>query len=127
MPSCLEPRCLLWPDHHRIGLQLYVEAQFAGVLQDLKAIAPQQRLPPLMLRKNVPHSASWRMRILDLGGAHLVFAFVIEIAVDATLVALPRDVNMRAQRNALLGRLAVHLFKQTHGTSSLGNRMIRDN
>ena len=125
--EALEPRRLFGPDHHRVGLQLDVEAQLAGVLQNLKAIAAQQRLSAADAEEEGSALGELADRVLDLVGAHLVLAFVVEIAMNAALVAAPGDVQMRAQRNALLRRLPVHLFEQTHGTSLLGNRMIRDN
>ena len=123
----LEPRRFLGADHHRVGLQFYVESEFARVLQNFKAVAPQQRLAAADAEEECAALLELANHVLDLVGAHLVLAFVVEIAVNAALVALPRDVKMRAQRNARGSRLLIHLFEQAHGASLLGNRIVGDN
>src|SRR5208282_2949238 len=55
--------------------------------------------------------------IFDFGRGHLAVVVVIQIAVDATLVATVSDVQMHADRNAQAQGLLVHLCQKAHCAS----------
>jgi hypothetical protein len=80
----------------------------ASVLQDLEAIPPEQWFSSADAQEKSSRISELADHILNLGCRHFAFAIVIEIAMDATLIAAPCDIEVRAQRDALLSRLLRH-------------------
>ncbi len=116
----LEADGFLVADHDGVGLELDVEAEGAGVLEDLEAVAAEEGFAAGDDEEEGAAGGEFVEDALDLGGVHLALDVVVEIAVDAALVAAPGDVEVRAEGDAHCGCFLIHLIEQAHGGSSSG-------
>src|ERR1700722_13717190 len=108
----LNPVRLALMNHHRIGLQLYAERKPARVLSDLEKIAAHQNLASADGQEE--HSGLRHLveQIFDLRRSHLAMIVMIEITMDATLIAAVSQIKLYTQRNAEAQSLRAHLLHQ---------------
>src|SRR5205807_551173 len=89
-------------------------------------ILAQEYLPAAQGEEKGPGFGQLTQDVLDLGRRHLAVVFVIQIAVDAALVAAEGQVDVRAERHAQFESLLIHFLHQTHGPSCYPRCKIRE-
>ena len=107
-------------DHHAIGLDLDVEQQAARVFDDLEEVAAHENFSAAKRKEEDSSVRELVQHVFDLGRGHLAVVVVIQIAVNATLVATVGDVEMHADRDAEPQRLLIHLRQKAHRASGGG-------
>ena len=112
-----QPLRLVLTDHDCVGLHLDIELQLAGVLHQFEKIAAHKDLTAAECQKENAGVRELFENALDLRGCHFPVIVVIEIAVDAALVAAIGDVEMHADRDAQLQGFLIHLIHQAHSAS----------
>ena len=73
----------------------------ARVRQELEEVLPQQQLAAAEDQEQRAGRGELVEDRLDFGGGHLAVVVVIEIAVDAALVAAVGEIELHRERNAL--------------------------
>src|SRR5437879_7660696 len=113
-----EPSRLRLADQHGIGLELDAKSEGSRVFQDFKKILAQENLAAAESENENAGLGHLLEQVLDLGGGHLAVVVVIEIAVNALLVAAVGKIEVRAERHAQPLRPFPHLLhKRAHGRS----------
>ena len=105
---------LFFANEDRVGLELDVEAESAGVLDDFEAVGANQRLAAADGQEEHAGCGELIENMLDFGGGHFAVAGVIEIAVFAALVAAIGDVEMDAQRYTVKHGALIEIGHQAH-------------
>src|SRR6185369_8881874 len=98
--KCSKPLGLMFPDHYRISLHPDVELQVASVLHQFKKIAAHEDLATAECEEEYTGGSELVQDSLYFLRCHFPMIIVIEIAVDATLVAAVGDVKMHTDGNA---------------------------
>src|SRR6266481_6253950 len=105
-----------FPYQHTVGLELDAESPLASMLQNLEEIAPHQYFAAADCEIEDPGICHLVEKVFDFGGAHLAVVVMIQIAMDTTLIAPIRQVQVHAQWNLQLKRLGNHFRHQcAHG------------
>src|SRR5262249_54884068 len=105
-------RLLRLADQDAVRLDLHGKQELPRVLQDIEEVRPQKDLAAADREEEDTGLGKLVQHVLDLGERHLTVIIVIEIAVDAPLVAAVRDVELHAERDAQAERLGAHLLHQ---------------
>ena len=107
-----QARRLRFANHHGIGLQLDAEGQGTGALEDLEEIFAQENLAAAQGQNKYTGLGHFLKQMLNLGGSHFAVIVVIEIAVNALLVAAISKIKLDAERNTQAQRPFAHLLQQ---------------
>src|SRR5580692_3496730 len=104
-------RRLFFLDQDRVGLELHIEGQLARAPYDRKYILAQHRLAAADSQQKYTRIGHLYEQAFDFVVAQFALIVVIEVAMDASLVATPGDVEMNAERDTELDRLGVDVFE----------------
>src|SRR5271170_4761891 len=104
-------------DHNAIGLDLDVEQQPARMFHDFEEVAAHEHFAAAKSEEEDSSIRELVQNTCDLGSRHLAVIVVIQIAVDAALVATIGDVEVHADGDAQPQRLLVHLRQKAHAAS----------
>src|SRR5271156_4048693 len=108
-----DQRGFFFPDQDPVSLEFHIEGQLARAPQDRKNIAAQHRLAAAYSQKEDSRRRHLRHQVFDLFVAHFAQVIVIEVAMDAALVAAPGNVEVNAERDAELDRLGVEVLEDS--------------
>src|ERR1700676_5372123 len=101
---------LFFANQNGIRFQFDTETANASVLQNLEEIPAHQDLTAAQCEKKNARFRKLIQKILDFGGGHLAVIFMIEITMDAPLVATIGQVQLDSERNSQLERFGAHFF-----------------
>ena len=111
-------------DHDRVGLDLDVEQETPGVLDQFKEVAAHKDLAAAEGEKENARLGQLIEHIFDFGGRHLAVVVVVEITMHAALVAAIRDVQVHGEGHAQLKGFLAHLTHQASSGLLRGQRLI---
>ena len=100
------------PHQDRVGLQLDVELQRAGIRQQLEEVLAQQQLAAAEREEQRAGGGELIEDVLDFRRGHLAVVVVIQVAVDAALVAPVGEIEVHRQRNAGVERPIPHVLHE---------------
>src|SRR5580693_9232260 len=87
------------------------------MFDDLEEVAPHKNFSAAKRKEEDTSVRELVQHVFDLGRGHLSVVVVIQIAVNATLIATVGDVQMHADWDTEPQRLLVHLRQQAHRAS----------
>ena len=98
----------LLPDQNSVGLEFYAERAGVRVLQDLEKILAHHDLAAADGQKEDSGIRHLVEQGLDFRGGHLSVIVVVEVAMDAALVAAIGQIQLHAERNVQFEGLGGH-------------------
>src|SRR5206468_9333699 len=117
-PQLRQPVRFFFADHDGVRLDLDAEQQRARMLQQLEEVASQENLAAAEHQKEDSGRGKLIEQIFDLGRGHFAVVVVVEIAVDAPLIAAVSNVQLDAQGDAQFERSCAHFLHQAHDIGS---------
>jgi hypothetical protein len=103
-------RRLRFADQNCIRLELDAKGESACVFKNLKEVFTQKNLATAESQNEDAGFGHLAEQMLDFGCSHLTVIVVIEITVDALLVAAVGEIELRAERHAQPQRPVAHLL-----------------
>ena len=94
-------------------------------MQDFKEIPAHQNFSAAKGEEKYTCIGKLRENVTDFRRGHLATVIMIEIAMQAILIAAVRNIKMDAERDPQFHSLLMHLFEKAHRLSGHGEESVR--